>query len=83
MACVSTGINIPNLHNLILASPLKSYVTITQSIGRGVRKHDSKSVFNLYDLADNLGLFRKQLNHRIETSYNPEGFKLNLRDLEI
>ena len=83
MACVSTGINIPNLHNLILASPLKSYVTITQSIGRGVRKHDSKSVFNLYDLADNLGLFRKQLNHRIETSYNPEGFKLNLRDLDL
>ena len=40
----STGINIRNLHNIIFASPSKSRIRNLQSIGRGLRKGDKKSV---------------------------------------
>ena len=88
-AILSTGVNIKNLHNMILSSPLKSYTTITQSIGRGMRLHESKEVFNVYDLIDDFGVrkpggvFYKQYQHRKKTSYNPEGFPIFERDVEL
>jgi len=86
---LGTGVNIRKLHSLVMASPLKAYTTITQSIGRGMRLHESKDVFNVYDLVDstnvrtNGGIFWKQYQHRLKTSYNPENFpvkeyKINL-----
>lgn len=48
----STGINIKNLHNIILASGGKSSVTVVQSIGRGLRLHPSKKELNIFDLCD-------------------------------
>lgn len=50
----STGINIRNLHNIIFGSPSKSKIRNLQSIGRGLRKSDSKSIATLYDIADDL-----------------------------
>ncbi|EAJ2917458.1 hypothetical protein DFW84_10100, partial [Campylobacter coli] len=75
-ATTSTGVNIKNLHNLVLASPLKSYVTITQSIGRLLRLHKSKDIVNIYDVADHNGFFKKQINARITKSYEPEGYEI-------
>lgn len=74
---MSTGINIKNLHNLIFASPLKSYITITQSLGRLIRTHDSKSEVNVYDLADDFGVFRTQLRKRIRDCYEPQSYKIS------
>jgi len=34
---LSTGVNIKRLFNMVLGSPMKSYTTITQSIGRLMR----------------------------------------------
>lgn len=48
----STGISIKNLHNIILASPVKSKIRLLQSIGRVLRLHESKDVAQLYDLVD-------------------------------
>ena len=82
-AILSTGVNIKNLHNMIFATPLKSYTTITQSIGRGIRKHSSKDKFTVFDLVDNLGkrkyggTFYKQYKHRLSTSYYPEGYQVH------
>lgn len=79
-AILGTGINIKSLHNLIMASPLKSYTTITQSIGRGIRLHETKDRFNVYDIIDNTnkrgtgGSFVRQYKHRLELSYLPEGY---------
>lgn len=86
---LSTGVNIKNLHNMIFASPLKAYTTVTQSIGRGIRKHDSKSKFTVFDLVDNLGTrkysgtFYKQYQHRLQTSYYPEGYSVQESLLKI
>lgn len=50
----STGVNIRNLHNVIFASPSKSRIRNLQSIGRALRKSDSKDSATLYDIADDL-----------------------------
>lgn len=63
IATFSTGINIKNLHNIVLASPYKSKIQILQSIGRSLRLHETKDVAILYDLADNLSVG----NHRNHT----------------
>lgn len=82
-AVMSTGINIRNLHNLILASPLKSYVTITQSIGRLLRLHENKDLVNIYDIADHIGFFKRQINLRINNSYRPEGYEIQRIEYQI
>ncbi len=88
-AILSTGVNIKRLFNMILASPLKSYNTITQSIGRGMRLHPGKDVFQVYDLIDDFGIrkpsgiFYRQYNHRKKTSYNPEEFPIYEKDFNL
>lgn len=51
---MSTGVNIPKLHEVILYSNSKSKIKVLQSIGRGLRKHNSKSHVILYDIIDDL-----------------------------
>lgn len=50
----STGVNIKNLHGIIFGSPSKSRIRNLQSIGRGLRKSDTKESAVLYDIADDL-----------------------------
>ena len=50
----STGINIPNLHTMIFASPSKSKIRVLQSIGRSLRLHESKTHATLIDVVDDL-----------------------------
>lgn len=73
---MGTGVNIKNLHNLIFASPLKSYITITQSLGRLIRTHNSKTEVNVYDLADVGGVFTNQKRKRVEECYKPQNYKI-------
>lgn len=81
-AILSTGVSIKKLHNMILASPLKSYTTVTQSIGRLMRLHKDKLIANVYDCIDNFGskkpggIFYKQYEHRKNTSYNTEQYPI-------
>ena len=75
----STGINIKNLHNIIFASPSKSRIRVLQSLGRGLRKSDSKTHATLYDIADKIVCKQRNnytLNHltdRIKI-YSEENF---------
>ena len=84
----STGINIPSIENVIFASPTKSKIRNLQSIGRGLRLKDGKSVCNLYDLADDLhwkSWKNHTLNHAAERYkiYAEEEFKLNLVEVNL
>tara|TARA_B110000967_G_C18901961_1_gene576514 strand:- start:10919 stop:12400 length:1482 start_codon:yes stop_codon:yes gene_type:complete len=84
----STGINIKKLHNVVFASPSKSRIRNLQSIGRGLRKTDSKLSCNLFDIGDDLSWKSKKnytLNHMVERIklYNEEGFKYKLVRLPI
>ena len=51
-AIFATGVNIKNLHNIIFASGGKSFIRTVQSIGRGLRKHDSKDKLIIFDILD-------------------------------
>lgn len=50
----STGINIKRLHNIIFFASYKSEIKIIQSIGRGLRKHETKEQMILWDCVDDL-----------------------------
>jgi len=84
----STGINIRNLHNIIFASPSKSRIRILQSIGRQLRKHESKKVAKLYDIGDNLQ-WKKKMNHTLRhfferiKIYKIEGFSFKTIKIKI
>jgi superfamily II DNA or RNA helicase len=84
----STGINIKNLHNIIFASPTKSRIRTLQSLGRGLRISDTKSIFILFDISDNLSYNNKKnytLNHLIERvkMYNSERFPYELHAIKL
>jgi len=84
----STGINIPNIENVIFASPSKSVVRVLQSIGRGLRKSENKKITKLYDIADDLS-YKKHRNHTLNhlneriKIYNKEKFDFNLIKIRI
>lgn len=84
----STGINIKNLHNLIFASPSKSRVRNLQSIGRALRKSNSKTKAILYDIADDCTHQSRKnytLNHLIERVkiYNEEHFNYDIVKINL
>ena len=81
---LSTGVNIRRLFNVIFASPLRSYTTITQSIGRGLRLHPDKKIFRVFDLVDDFNnkkcVFYRQYNERKRHSYNSEGYPITEKE---
>lgn len=60
----AVGVNIKNLHNVIFASPSKSRIRNLQSIGRSLRKSDTKSSAVLYDISDDLR-YKKHVNYTL------------------
>ena len=81
----STGVNIRNLHNIIFASPYKSRIRNLQSIGRGLRLHDSKVAANLYDIADDFDNKNHTIKHFVEriNIYNQEEFDYKLHKVQM
>ena len=84
----STGVNIRNLHNVIFASPSKSRIRNLQSIGRGLRKSETKDSCTLYDIADDLQ-YKKKVNYtlrhlyeRVKT-YNEEQFEYKIYKIKL
>ena len=84
----STGINIRNIHNIVLASPSKSRIRVLQSIGRGLRQGENKDSVLIFDIADDL-TFRNQqnftLNHFQEriNIYNTEQFNYEISKVKL
>jgi superfamily II DNA or RNA helicase len=66
----STGINIPNLHNIIFASAGKAKIKIMQSIGRALRLHPTKSMATIFDIADNTKYGKNHLKERLKLYEN-------------
>ena len=84
----STGINIRNLHNIIFASPSKSRIRNLQSIGRGLRKSDTKESAQLFDIADDMR-YKKHENYTLKhfaeriKIYNEEKFAFKVYKIEL
>lgn len=84
----STGINIRNLHNIIFASPSKSRIRNLQSIGRGLRKSETKDSAQLFDIADDMR-YKKHENYTLKhfaeriKVYNEEKFSFKVYKIEL
>ena len=84
----STGINIRNLHNIIFASPSKSRIRNLQSIGRGLRKSDTKDSAQLFDIADDMR-YKKRENYTLKhfaeriRVYTEEKFAFKIYKIEL
>ena len=84
----STGINIRNINNIVFASPSKSKIRVLQSIGRGLRRTESKVDVRLFDLSDDLGYKGNQnytLTHFTErlNIYNEEQFNYEISRIKL
>lgn len=62
----STGINIKNIHMILLAAGGKSAVRLIQSIGRGLRLNDNKDELLIVDIVDMLEYGIKHLPNRLK-----------------
>lgn len=84
----STGVNIKNLHHVILAAPSKSEIRVLQTIGRGLRLHDDKEYLKLYDFCDDIRTGKKKnylYSHFLERIkfYDKEGFQYKLKTIKF
>lgn len=85
----SKGVNLRNIHNIYFWTPLKSYFSIIQSIGRGLRNYKDKHLI-VYDLIDIINTIEfnyslKQGLARIryykQHKFNLEFNKMNINEL--
>lgn len=84
----STGVNLPELDNLIFASPSKGRIRNLQSIGRVLRRGTGKTSAVLYDVVDDLQWKNTQnfaVRHFVERVkiYNDEGFEFKIYNVDI
>lgn len=86
-ATCQAGINIPNIENVIFASPSKSMIRVLQSIGRGLRRVEGK-MMTLIDIVDDMR-YKKYENtvfkHFLERMkiYRVEKFNIELKEFTI
>jgi len=84
----STGINMPSIENIIFASPSKSKIRNLQSIGRGLRLKEGKTVCKLFDIADDMS-YKSHKNHTLNHAaeryrlYMSEEFNVKLIEVAI
>lgn len=84
----STGVDLPNLHNVIFATAFKSKIKNLQSIGRGLRTSNGKEIATLYDIVDDASIKSKKnysVQHFMERLkiYNEEKFKFKIYNINF
>jgi superfamily II DNA or RNA helicase len=87
----STGINIRNLHNIIMAISWKARIKVLQSIGRGLRIADNGMDTTVLDILDSIphpdGLKKANtiLRHGLErlAMYKQEGFPFKVAKVQL
>jgi superfamily II DNA or RNA helicase len=76
----SGGVNVPNLKNVVFASPYKSKIKVLQSIGRSLRRTETKTEATVYDIVDDLS-YKDHANYSMQhfmqriQIYNKEMFE--------
>jgi len=78
------GVNVPNLCNVVFASPYKAKIKVLQSIGRSLRKTETKFNVYVWDVVDDLSIGSHKnfgTKHYLERIkiYNKEQFDYTIR----
>lgn len=79
---MSTGVNIKKLHHIIAASSYKSKIKVLQSIGRGLRLHESKNKMIWWDIVDDMRWKKQKRKNQVNevgNNYMFEQFLARLR----
>lgn len=83
----TTGVNIKSINNIVFTHPTKSRIRVLQSIGRGLRKSETKNKLVLYDVYDVLceGLVNTTLKHARERDklYKEEKFPVKEYQVQL
>ena len=89
---VGTGVSVKNIHYVMFAAPVKSYITTIQSIGRGLRVSETKRSVELIDIVDDMS-YKARVNviqnyamrHFEERFriYNENGFDYSMDSIPI
>ena len=61
------GLNIPILSNLVMATPVKDFAIVSQSIGRIQRPYPGKTIAHVYDFVDPVGMLYNFYSKRRST----------------
>jgi len=64
-AIAKEGLDIPCLRHLIMASPIKDEIAVTQSAGRVMRKFGDKECGTLWDFEDDMRMLKSWLKKRL------------------
>ena len=84
----STGISVKNIPNIVFSESFKSDKIIRQSIGRGMRLHESKTKTNIIDICDDFSFngdknfLIKHMEKRLEI-YDGQGFPYKLYSVDL
>ena len=84
----STGISVKNIHNIVFAESFKSDKIIRQSIGRGMRLHETKEKTNIIDIVDDFtyegdkNFLIRHMEKRLEI-YETQGFPFKIYDVNL
>lgn len=78
LPCFSTGINIKRLFNIVFVENNKSEINTRQSIGRGLRNYNGKSILNIIDIVDNFSDSCYSIKHSQDRLkiYKEQNFKV-------
>lgn len=91
---MSTGKNIRKLHTIINIELLKAFETVSQTFGRGMRKHESKDKFEWIDIVDDFsfhdpdfgrykGYSLKHMKERCDIYEKDEGLEYKVYNVDL
>lgn len=64
---IKEGLDCPILSNIVLATPVKDYAIVVQSIGRIQRPYQGKTIATVYDIIDDIGMLYRFYTKRRST----------------
>lgn len=84
----STGISIKKIHNIFFTESFKSEVIIRQSIGRGLRQHESKDKVVIIDFVDDIRTdewdnYLYKHGKARQSIYRQEKFEYNIKRIQF
>ena len=81
VGCVATGLSINKLHAMIIEGG-KSKIQTIQSIGRLLRKHKSKEIAQIYDIAENFKYSETHHKRRIK-HYKDHELNYQIKEIDV
>ena len=77
----AVGINLVNIHHVVLVEPGKSFVRVIQSIGRGLRKSAEKDFVDIWDITSTCKFSKRHLTAR-KKFYNEAEYDFTIEKLD-